>query len=73
MTMPTDRNPFLQELKVEVEAELVVVDSSRPEEAPGASPERCLFDPTDVTRQQAGLRSLLGALKEMESDSHTAS
>ena len=67
--MARDENDFLHELKVDVEAELVVVDSSRPEEALGVFPEKCLFDPTDIERQEVGLRSLLGAVAATEGDS----
>lgn len=67
--MPTNGSEFLHELKAEVEAELVVVDSSRPDEALGVFPAKCLFDPTDIERQEVGLRGLLGAVAATDRDS----
>ncbi len=67
--MPTDESPFLHKLEIEVEAELVIAESSESGEALGASPAEWLFDPTDIEREEVGLRSLLGAVEALELDS----
>ncbi|HZC27589.1 MAG TPA: CBS domain-containing protein [Actinopolymorphaceae bacterium] len=66
--MPTDESRFLDKLEVEVEAELGMARSSHPEEVLGESPAEWLFDPTDVQREEIGLRSLLGAVEALEGD-----
>jgi hypothetical protein len=66
--MPTPENEFLHELEVEVEAELGMTESSHPEEELELSPADWQFDPTDVVREQVGLRSVLGAVEALESD-----
>lgn len=63
--MPED-NLFLNGLEIEVEAELTMAGSSRAVEEIGEDPATWAFDPTDVERDQVGLRSLLGAVTEME-------
>jgi hypothetical protein len=67
--MPTDESPFLHKLEVEIQAELVIAESSEPGEAFGTSPTEWLFDPADVEREEVGLRNLLGAVEALELDS----
>jgi hypothetical protein len=69
MSNPAGGDDSLHELEIEVEAELNLAESSRPEEVIGLPSSEWLFDPTDVQREEAGLRSLLGAIEEMEGDS----
>ncbi len=66
--MPTGESQFLHKLETEVEVELVMVQSSHPEEEFGVSPAEWLFDPTDVEREEVGLRNLLGAVEALEQD-----
>jgi hypothetical protein len=61
---------FLHELEAEVEAELNLAESSRPEEIIGLPGTEWPFDPMDVQRAKVGLRSLLGAIEAMEGDDH---
>ncbi|GAA3076802.1 hypothetical protein [Streptosporangium carneum] len=69
MSVPSGEGDFLYELEVEVEMELTVAEASRPEEAAGLPVTEWLFDPTDVEREEVGLRGLLGALEALEGDS----
>lgn len=66
--MPAGESEFLHNLEIEVEVELDAAGSSHPEEEFGVSPAEWLFDPTDVAREQAGLRSIVGAVEALESD-----
>jgi hypothetical protein len=66
--MSTDETQFLYELKTEIEAELDEARLSHPENELGVSPAEWLFDPTDVEREEVGLRSLLAAVEALESD-----
>jgi hypothetical protein len=59
---------ILNQLEIEVEAELTMAVSSRPEEEIDQDPAGWAFDPTDVEREEIGLRSLLGAVTELETD-----
>ena len=68
MNNPTGDGDALRELEVEVKAELNLAESSRPEEIIEVSSSEWLFDPMDVQREEAGLRSLLGAVEAMEGD-----
>jgi hypothetical protein len=70
--MPADESQFLHKLEAEVETELGMARSSRPEDALGPSVAESLLDPTDVEREEVGLRSLLGAVKALENDSQPA-
>lgn len=58
--------PFLHELEAEVEAEVRLVESSKPADTT-VPPEQWLFDPADVEREEVGLRNLLGAVESLES------
>lgn len=66
--MPTDERRFLHKLAVEVEAELAMAESSNSEEELRESPAEWLFDPTDVEREDVGLRGILGAVEAVEND-----
>jgi hypothetical protein len=68
MSNPTGDSEFLGELEREVEAELDLAESSRPEEIIGLPSTEWPFDPMDVQREEIGLRSLLGAVEAMEGD-----
>jgi hypothetical protein len=68
--MPIDEGRFLAELGFEVEEELVVVQAT-PDGDSGFSgtPADWIFDPTDIEREEVGLRGLLGAVRALEHDS----
>jgi hypothetical protein len=66
MSAPDDEHEFLEELRVEVEVELVEAESSHPEEAAQLPVTEWMFDPTDVEREEIGLRGLLGAVEALE-------
>jgi len=68
MTMPADEGEFLQEFHAEVEEELDAARSSRPADLVDVPPAEWLFDPTDVERQEVGLRNVLAAVEALESD-----
>jgi len=63
--MPTDESRFAHELEAEVQVELDLVRSSRPEAL--GSPAGWLFDPADAEREEVGLCNLLGAAEALES------
>ena len=63
--MPDD-NMFVSELEIEVEAEITMAESSRAVEEIGEDPATWAFDPMDAERDEVGLRSLLGAVTELE-------
>ncbi|MEV0388501.1 hypothetical protein [Nonomuraea sp. NPDC050643] len=69
MSAPNGENEFLYELRTEVEVELVVAEASHPEEAMELPVTEWLFDPTDVEREEIGLRGLLDAVEVLEDDS----
>jgi SAM-dependent methyltransferase len=75
-TMNTGEDDFLHELEVEVEAEVALVEASRPEEVAGLPVTEWLFDPTDAEREEIGLRGLLDAVEVLEDgarpDDHVA-
>jgi hypothetical protein len=58
MTEPMD------ELEVEVEAELTAAEEGRPT----GGPEEWLVDPEEAERDEVALRSLLGAVEVLEDD-----
>ncbi|MEV0232706.1 hypothetical protein [Nonomuraea sp. NPDC050786] len=66
MSAAPSGDDFLYELEVEVEAEVTLVEASRPEEVAGLPVTEWLFDPTDVEREEIGLRGLLGAVEALE-------
>ncbi|CNF53477.1 Uncharacterised protein [Mycobacterium tuberculosis] len=65
--MNVDRE-FEIELEIEVQEELTLAESSRPEETAAAPQSEWLFDPTDVERDEIGLRNILGAVEALEGD-----
>jgi hypothetical protein len=65
MSRPTGEDGFEVELEVEVEAELTLIESSRPEETAGRPVSEWLFDPSDAEREEIELRGLLGAVEEL--------
>lgn len=68
MAAPSDENEFLHELEIEVEAEVIQVESSCPEDAAGLPVTDWLFDPVDAEREEIGLRGLLAAVEVLEED-----
>lgn len=69
MSAPNGENAFLHELRIEVEAEVTMAESSHPEEVVSLSVTEWLFDPTDVEREEIGLRGLLDAVEVLEDGS----
>jgi hypothetical protein len=63
--MSTDEGKFLYELEVEVESEIAIVESSQPEGLE-STPDDWLYDPTDLEREEVGLRNMLGAVEALE-------
>jgi hypothetical protein len=70
MSNPAGGSDFLGELELEVEAELRLAESSRPEEVVGPPSAEWPFDPMDVEREEIGLRNLIGAIEAMEGETH---
>ncbi|GAA4906807.1 hypothetical protein HD597_002992 [Nonomuraea thailandensis] len=74
--MSTGEDDFLHELEVEVEAELSLVEASRPEEVAGLPVSEWLFDPAEAEREEIGLRGLRDAVEVLEDgarpDDHVA-
>ncbi|WP_344474806.1 hypothetical protein [Nonomuraea monospora] len=69
MSAPRDQDGFLHELEVEVEAEVSLVEASRPGEVAELPVTDWLFDPTDAEREEIGLRGLLDAVEVLEDGS----
>jgi hypothetical protein len=62
--MSSNDGQFLEVLQSEIEAELVIVEADGPDlSVPSAE---WLFDPTDLEREEVGLRNLLAATKVLE-------
>jgi hypothetical protein len=68
MNAPSGENEFLYELEIEIEEEVALVESSHPEEVMDLPVTEWQFDPTDVEREEIGLRGLLGAVEALEGD-----
>lgn len=66
MSAPNGENEFLYELQAEVEVELIHAEESRPEQEFDLPVSEWLFDPTDVEREEIGLRGLLDAVEVLE-------
>jgi hypothetical protein len=66
--MSPDEPRYLREFEVEIEEELTVARSSRPEDEFGLPPEQWQFDPIDEQREEVGLRNILGAAEGLEVD-----
>ncbi|MEV5705044.1 hypothetical protein [Actinoallomurus sp. NPDC052274] len=71
MSKPTGDDDFGIGLEAEIEAELTMAQSSRPEDSAGLPASEWLFDPTDVEREEVELRTLLGAVEGLEGDSRS--
>jgi hypothetical protein len=69
MSAPSGENEFLYELRIEVEEEVILVGESHLEEMADLPVTDWLFDPTDVEREEIGLRGLLDAVEALEGDS----
>jgi hypothetical protein len=59
---------FLRELDTEVTLELAIAQSSDAADVPGESSAEWLFDPSDVEREEVGLRNIQGALEALEGE-----
>jgi hypothetical protein len=57
---------FLISLKAEVAEELAIAHIDDPEQALAVPQDQWLFDPTDLERQEIGLRNMLGAIDALE-------
>jgi hypothetical protein len=67
MSTPTGDGTFLHELELNVRAELILAETSPPEEEAIDVPiNEWLSDPADDQRYEASLRSLLGAVEALE-------
>jgi hypothetical protein len=61
---------FLHELELNVSTELMLAESSQPEEEAVRLPvDQWLFDPADAQRYEVGLHNLLGAVEALEDGS----
>jgi hypothetical protein len=54
----------LRDLQIEVDAELTLAESSSLED--GVPAGQWQYDPTEIERQEAGLRNLLGAVRALD-------
>jgi hypothetical protein len=68
MNAASGEDGLLYELEIEVEEEVTLVESSRAEELMNLPVTDWQFDPTDVEREEVGLRGLLGAVEALEGD-----
>ena len=59
---------FLHQLESEVTLELGIARSSDAADVTGESPVEWLFDPTDVEREEIGLRNIQGAIDALEGE-----
>jgi hypothetical protein len=58
-------DPLLTGLESEVEAEIELLESSCPAVASTEPASQWQFDPSDITREEVGLRSILGAVEAL--------
>lgn len=65
MSNPGD-NDFVQELAVDVEAEITIAEASHAEDVAATPVTEWRFDPVDAERYEVGLRGLLGAVEAVE-------
>jgi hypothetical protein len=68
--MSTPDEEFLGGLEIEVDAELTMVESSRPDPAAPVADWR--DDPAEIEYEEASLRSLRGAIEALEGDTGPA-
>ncbi|GGK89735.1 hypothetical protein Sme01_50080 [Sphaerisporangium melleum] len=66
MSLPIGDGDFLHGLQAEVEAELVMAESSGPEEEMSLPVTEWLYDPADARQEEIELRGLLGAVEALE-------
>jgi hypothetical protein len=66
MSTPDGDNTFLHELERGVRSELTLAEASQSEQIVDSPIDEWLFDPTDVQREEIGLRSLLRAVEAVE-------
>jgi hypothetical protein len=59
---------FLHELETEITLELGIARLSDAAGAAGESAAEWLFDPSDVEREEVGLRNIQGALEALEGE-----
>jgi hypothetical protein len=57
---------FLISLKADVAQELAIAHIDDPEQVRAVPQDQWLFDPSDLERQEIGLRSMLGAIEALE-------
>ncbi|PZG23330.1 hypothetical protein [Nonomuraea aridisoli] len=69
MSAQSGENDFLHELEIEIEAEVALAEAGHPEEVADLPISDWLFDPTDVEREEIGLRGLLDAVEVLEDGS----
>jgi hypothetical protein len=67
MSTPSGDSAFLHELEINVTAELTEAETSLPAGEAASEPiDEWMFDPAYAQREEAGLRSLLGAVRSLE-------
>ncbi|GAB3403673.1 hypothetical protein [Flindersiella endophytica] len=66
MSTPDGGDEVLRGLEIEVQEEIGLAEASHPETEAELPATEWLFDPTDVEREEVGLRSLLDAVETME-------
>jgi len=70
MSTPIGGHAFLHELELNVSTELMLAETSLPEEEAVRVPvDEWLFDPADAQRYEVGLHNLLGAVEALEDGS----
>ncbi|MEU4405600.1 hypothetical protein AB0F88_13810 [Streptosporangium sp. NPDC023963] len=69
MSTPAGEDDFLYEFEAEVGEELILAETSHPEEPSDLPVTEWLFDPADAERDEVGLRGILGAVEALEGDS----
>ncbi|MEV5888522.1 hypothetical protein [Nonomuraea fuscirosea] len=68
MNVPNGEDNVLDELRAEVEIELITAEVSHPEEEMELPVTDWLFDPTDAEREEIALRGLLDAVEELDGE-----
>src|SRR6266516_2872317 len=70
MSTPIGDHAFLHELELNISTELMLAETSQPEEEAVRVPvDEWLFDPADAQRYEVGLHNLLGAVEALEDGS----
>ena len=73
MSTPTGEDGSLHELEIEVREELILTESSSPEEIADLPVTEWLYDPADAERERTILRDLLSAVEDLEGDARRGS